>query len=379
MPGRPARRISLGKRRLLIIGGAVAAAVVLLCLFVTGVIPLFSMGGVNTHTIGRLLPQNVTANSHGLLYAEGSQVCLVSPNGSEAWTIDVGLTDISTCASEDLILSYSGPNLQTMLYTREQLFSTSVDSPILGGAAGTEYVAVLIDAPEDNSGTQQMIYLFDRSGQKTGQLSFSRQVLDFGFFSDDTMSDLFWTLSLDTAGVAPVSYVTMYNKANGEMTYSITISARVVERVIVTSNLIYANGSGALTAYTYFGEAQAAVPVQGWQIGAVAADASGVDIAYVPRAASATIEAVQPVHGDGASGIATFTDARFGLPMDVIGVAVTKSRLFAFTHDTMYVYSLDGTQERSQNLGVEITDVKQVSNDYAVLWGERDTHILRLQ
>lgn len=379
MFGTPSRRATIGRRRLVIIITVAAVAGIFAFLLFTGRLPMLSVGGVSTRTISGIVPQSVVGNSQGFVYSEGSEVHLLSTAGQERWVVDVGLSEVTTCASDDLILNYSGPNLQAMLYSKEQLFLTSVDSPILEGAAGKEYVAVLIDAPEDNAGTQQMIYLFNRAGQKTGQLSFSRQVIDFGFFSDDTMTDLFWTLSLDTAGTAPMSYITMYNKANGEMTYSITISARVIEKVIVTSNLIYASGSGALTAYTYFGEAQASEPVPGWKIGAYVSGTTALDMAYVPRAEAASIESVRTFSSDGVSGMASFESARFGLPMGILGVAVTPSSLYALSNDTLYVYTLGGELQRSQPLGLEITGIKQVSSEYCVLWGSRDTHVLRLQ
>lgn len=367
-----------GRKALLIVAAAVAAGVFCF-LFFTGRLPAMTVGPGAMHSLGRLVPESIVADENGLLYTEGSQLHCLQPSGQERWAVDLNMGDISTCTSSDLILNYAGPNLQVMQFTEEQLFATSVDSPILAGAAGQEYVAVLIDAPEDDTSAQQMIYLFDKSGQKSGQLSFSRQVIRFGFFSDETISDLFWTLSLDTSGSAPVSYITMYNKLNGEMTYSITISDRVVEEVFVTSNFIYASGSGLLTAYTYFGEAEANEPVQGWKPAAVAATSSALYAAYVPRADAAYIEGIMTIHADGATGAASVGSARFALPMDVLSAAITQSRVFAFTSDTMYVYTLSGTLERSQALGAHVSRVKQVSDSCAVLWGQNDSYILELE
>ena len=61
-----------------------------------------------------------------------------------------------------------------MRYSKEQLFATSVDSEILDGAAGSEYVAVSIDAPAGDATVQQMIYVFGADGQKSTQLSLQR-------------------------------------------------------------------------------------------------------------------------------------------------------------------------------------------------------------
>lgn len=359
----------------------IAAVIVggLSLLYFTGHFPALPIGPGAAHGLGRTVPENVQGNEHGFLYSEGSHLFFLQPSGQERWSADIGFSDITTKASPDLILNYSGPSLQVMQYSKEQLFATSVDSPILSGAAGQEYIAVLIDAPDEDTTAQQMIYLFDRNGQKSGQLSFNRQVIQFGFFTDATITDLFWTLSLDTSGSAPVSYITMYNKVNGEMTYAITISDRVIEDVYVTSNQIFANGSGLLTAYTYFGEAQSSEAVQGWRPGAVVTNSTSLYAAYVPRVESRYVETVRTVQADASSNGVSMGTARFALPMNILGVAVTPSRVYAFSPDTMYVYTLSGSLEKSQALGTDVWQVKQASDDYVVLWGQHESYILELQ
>lgn len=373
------RRLRARGRGFLVFIVAAVAAVVFGILFFSGRIPSLPVGPGAAHGLGRTVPDSIQGNEHGFLYAEGTNLIYLQVSGQEQWSVDVGFSDITTRASSDLILNYAGPNLQVMQFTKEQLFATSVDSPILAGAAGREYIAVLIDAPEEDASAQQMIYLFDKNGQKSGQLSFNRQVIQFGFFSDETISDLFWTLSLDTSGAAPVSYITMYNKVNGEMTYAITISDSTIEDVYVTSSQIFVNGSGLLTAYTYFGEAQGSEPVQGWKPGSVVSNSTSLYAAYVPRVEAMYVEGVRTIQAESVGGTVSMGTARFALPMGILDVAVTPSRVFAFSSDTMYVYTLGGTLEREQPLGTEVTRVKQVSDNYAVLWGEHESYILQLQ
>lgn len=380
MFGRQSRRSRMRGRSSFIIIVAAIAAGIFCFLFFTGRLPAMTVGPGALHSLGKILPHDVQAGNNMLLYSEGSELNCFQLSGQRKWSVELSTMDeISTSVSADLILNYSGPNLQVMQFTEEQLFTTSVDSPILSGAAGVEYVAVLIDAPEDDAAAQQMIYLFDKNGQKTGQLSFNRQIVQFGFFSDETITDMFWTLSVDTSGAAPMSYITMYNKSSGDMTYSITVSDRIIEKVYVTSNIIYACGSGTLTAYTYFGDVQVTERIHGWKPASVITADSSLYAAFVPRAEAAYIEGVLTFRADGTSGTVSMGSARFTLPMNVIQVAVTRQSVFAFTRDTMYVYSLGGSPDRQQPLGVEVTRAKQVSDDYVVLWGQNDSYILQLQ
>lgn len=380
MFGKPSHRASLRTRRILIIVLCAAAAGIIFLLFATGHFPALVFGNGNVRSISRVLPDNIQTGGSGFLYSEGSQLTCLNRSGSEAWSLNVGLSDIVTEASEELILNYSGPNLQVMRYSKEQLFSTSVDSEILDGAAGNDYVAVSIDAPAGDATVQQMIYIFGEDGQKSSQLSLDREVTDFGFFTDENQTDMFWVLSLDTSGAAPISYVTIYNKTTGETNYSISISDRVVERVYITSNLIFVSGSGVISAYTYNGAQQYELAVHGWKPDAAAVQPYSLRVVYVPRAATANIESILLVQAEEGVNASNFADHHFVLPMGVFDAAVTNSNVFAFTKDAMYVYSLDGSLQRIQDLGADITSVKQVSNTYAVLWSSKNnTYIMRLQ
>lgn len=378
MLGKPSRRAKMHLRRLIIFILCAVVAAVLIVLFAMGRFPALVFGNGSVRSIGRILPDNVQAGGAGFLYSEGSQLICLNRYGSEAWSLDIGFSDITTSASEDLILNYSGPNLQVMRGTKAQLYATSVDSGILAGKAGNEYVAVLISAPASDATVRQMIYIFDQEGQKSSQLSFDREVIDFGFFSDETQSDLFWVLSLDTDGAAPLSYVTVYNKANGETINQITISDRVIEKAYITSNLIFVSGSGLLSGYTYFGEQQYELPVQGWRPAAATVEPLLFRAVYVPRS-DTTLESLRVAQAQESASSANFADCQFFLPMDILDVAVSPTHVFAFAKSTMYVYSLDGVLQKQQSLGAEITSLKQVSSDYVVLWGDSNTYLMRLE
>ncbi|MBD5560971.1 MAG: hypothetical protein HDQ87_11615 [Clostridia bacterium] len=380
MFGRPSHRARIRTQRLLIILLCAAAAGIVIFLFATGHFPTLVFGNGSVRSLSRVLPDNIQEGADGFLYSEGSQLICLNRSGSEAWSLNVGLSDIVTRASDELILNYSGPNLQVMRYSKEQLFATSVDSEILDGAAGSEYVAVSIDAPAGDATVQQMIYVFGADGQKSTQLSLDREVIDFGFFSDDTQTDILWVASLDTSGAAPISYVTIYNKTNGEVSFSVSMSDRVVEKAYVTSNLIFVSGSGIMTAYTYHGELQSEVAVHGWKPEEAAVQPLSLRVLYVPRADAVHTESVLVYQADEGSSASSFADYHFVLPMGVLDTAITPTNVFAFTENTMYVYSLDGGLQRVQELGADIASVKQVSNSYVILWGTRNnTYIMRLQ
>lgn len=184
----------------------------------------------------------------------------------------------------------------------------------------------------------------------------------------------------DSSGSAPTSQVTLYNKSTGETTNAITLPDRVAEKVYVTSKLIFVSGSGMLSAYTYTGEQAYEIPVYGFGPAAAAVEPLRFSSVYKPRPASSHIETALVFQATESSSTSDFRDYRFTLPMNVIALAISPSQAFAFTADTMYVYSFDGNLQRSQNLGTTIMSVKQVCNDYVILWGEdSNTYILQLR
>ena len=101
-------------------------------------------------------------------------------------------------------------------------------------------------------------------------------------------------------------------------------------------------------------------------------------MAYVPRQQTVSIDAAQIYAADGANSGAGFTDLKINLPQNVFSVAITQNRLYAFTSTTVSVYLPDGSLEKVQDLGAEITKVKQVSDNYAILWDMQKSYIMRL-
>lgn len=196
MFGIPSHRAKTRTRRLILIIVCIASVATVALLFFTGHFPALIFGTGSVRSIHSTLPSNIQGTDNGFIYSQGSEIFLIGKSGTETWSLNTELEDIQTCVSEDLILNYSGPNLQVMRFSKEQLFATAVDSDILSGAAGEEYVAVLINAPPGDASVLQTIYIFDSAGQKSTQLSLDSQVTDFGFFSDETQSDVFWVSSL---------------------------------------------------------------------------------------------------------------------------------------------------------------------------------------
>jgi hypothetical protein len=251
--------------------------------------------------------------------------------------------------------------------TKEQLFTTAIDTEIIDAAVGKDTIAILTVTATEQGGEQYFISLFNSRGEQTGNARFSYEVIDFGFHGD---SDMLWVLELDADGVVPLSYVTTY-MSDGSMTNSIPVNSQIVEDVFVTDSAIFTGGTNAITSYTYFGEQLAEQGIYGWKNAAYSVTPQTVKLAYIPRTTIKDIDTVRIYSGD-------LSYIHIRLPWSVFSVAVTQNRTYAFSDSAVYVYTSDGSLEKQIDLDTSITKVKQLSDTCVILWDQQRSYIMKL-
>lgn len=358
------------KIRLIIIAAALAAAAgVFALLYFAGLLPGATLFGTDIHPVDYSLPENVIANSNGLLYNQGNTLFYADKNGSVIWEQQLEMQDSSTAASDELICNYAGKSLQVMKYDKSLLFSTNIESEIIDVAVGKAMVAVLTQSVNEQQQLRSYISLFSTVGDQTGQqIDFSeRQVTDFGFYGDN---DMFWALALDTSGVVPVSIISTY-KSDGSMTSNIQETTQIVESVFLTDTAIFSSGTKYLTSYSYFGERQAEDSIHGWKEAASWLTPQTCSLAYIPRSSESDIDVARVYSAD-------LSYSQIRLPAQVFSVAVTAEKLYAFAPEKIYAYFIDGTPDKTTDLNYTLTAVKQVSDNQAVLWSASESYIMDL-
>ena len=366
---KPSRRKKRRRLTSIIIAVAIAAAAVLGIFLYLDNFTDFSFTKPMLKETSVTLPENAAANANGILYMQDGSLYLMDKTGAESWSLklnDGGASKFT--ASEKLICSYSQTSLQVLTFNKEELFTTSLDSEIMGVQCGNNTVAVLTGAVDETGIQKYYIYLFNEKGEQSGKpIDFStRPVIDFGFQGEN---DMLWALSLNSAGVVPVSYVTTY-KTDGSITGNIEINTQLIERVTVTGDSIFASGTNNLIKYNYFGEKQGDVSIYGWKPVA-ASNGASLTLAYISRADLVNIESVLIITGDLSSHI-------IRLPYDVFSVAVSQNKLYAYTANEIYEYTFDGKLERSVKIDQPITMAKQVSSDTAVVWDAQKSYLMSL-
>lgn len=380
---KPSRRSKVRIRKRVIIIAAIAAAAVLGVFLLLRFSPKISVGTGPLVETGHAIPETATASSSGILYADGGSITLMDFNGEEKWNLPVEMQAPSLASSESLICAYTAQSMELMDYNKQQLFGAKFDSTIQDAACGVDHVALLTNsnaAPAETEETaeeettaaafKQVIYLFDRENNATGQIEFtSKQVVDFGFSGD---TDSLWVLTLDTTGIVPASYIATY-KSDAMQVSTIEINTQIVEEVYMTDYLTFAAGTNSIVSYTKASQKEKDALYYGWAPWSVYQTSEDVIFACAPIGGGKDIPMARLYFTD-------LSERTISLPQGVLSIAVSGTRLYAFTDSEVYVYNhADGSLVRTDKTNVTLSAAKQVSNGYALVWDvQKKAYIMKL-
>ena len=153
-----------------------------------------------------------------------------------------------------------------------------MDADILSAKAGAVYTAVLLSPEHDST-----IVILENGGREVDRLTFADQtVLDYGFFSNDT---LFWVMTLDTSGTVPTTAISTYRP--GRMIVgSITDAQQLMYQVMFQSSQVVCAGTTHLKVYDYTGREDESrrTLIYGWYLAAVEDGVDDPMMAFVPGA-----------------------------------------------------------------------------------------------
>lgn len=355
---KPSRRKK--RRRLITILIWVAAAVGITAgvLFLLTVFTDFSPFSPLLRETETTLPENVQTVGDNLLYDQDGTLYLRDKNSAPVWEMNLDPENSKYAVSESLICTWFQADIKAYSFEREQLFTTAVASSVMDVRCGQNTIAVLTGAANESGQTLYYLTLLNTKGKQIGQVEFNtRQVLDFGFSGKD---DMLWSLSLDTSGVVPISYISTY-KSDGSPTSSIENNTQVIEGVYITSDSIFATGTNDLFAYNYFGEKQGETLIYGWAPAYVSIDGTDAVLAYTSRSRGASIESAKLFFPD-------LSQMIFYLPRGTFSIAVTQNALYAYTENTVSEYRISGELVKTTKLDYTLTSAKQLSDTLAVCW-----------
>lgn len=257
----------------LIVAMTLAAYLIAIAIRGSGDTPLSSIVRLNT-----VSNRDVRVSGANVYYLEGGSLHCVTSGGKYVWNLGVD-TDSEFSASEHGVAVWNRKKLTLVeKETGHLLASKTMDGEILSALVGDRYVAVVL-APEHNS----TVVLLNSAGDVVDTLSSFNgyTVLDFGFYEGQ---ELFWIMTLDSAGSTPTCQISTFIPGKRE-TGTIEDAEQVIYQVMFRSNYIAAVGTNYLRLYDYTANEKKNLrtTVYGWYMDAVDKRSDDPLMLFVPN------------------------------------------------------------------------------------------------
>lgn len=315
----------------------------------------------------------VLTQKNGVLYTEDDNLVFTDYYDKEIWNKKMFAADVKVTSSDSLIAVYNSKMIQLFDMDGNQFFSKELTGNIMNAKCGVDKLAVITEVQTEEEGTKKFLAVFNTKGDQLDNIDFFAQhIIDIGFYGKNSQ---LWVLTLDSTGVIPISRIATYNPGVS-MTGIIDINGQLVDKLIIDENSIYASGTTNLTVYNLFGEKQESLLVYGWYFhGEYILDNKPIFI-YVPR------NAVVKNRFDSLRIIRTTksgnTDLTINLPPDIMKASIYNNKLYCFSQNNLYKYSLEGKLEDKYDLPYPIDGVFKIYENHAFLIKGADVFSLPL-
>ena len=295
----------------------------------------------------------------GFVYYDGSSLLRMSSSGQTVWSHLVG-ANAQFDAQTTGVAAWSG-DLLTLIGWEDGVvqYSSVLSTDIVSARMGGKYAAVLL-APE----TDGSLLLMEPGGRQVDTLEFNGQtVLDYGFFSDDS---LFWVMSLDTSGTVPTCEISTYSPGK-RIVGSISDHEQLMYQVIFRNSQLLCAGVTHLKVYDYIGTEQTAERklIYGWYL--VSADGNSRDpmMAYALNSQFDAGEGLQDVRM-----MRSNLDQTVRMPFGCASLVASGSRVYGFSKDGYIMIAKAGQQRvEAYPTGIAMDRVYGVTSDNVAVVG----------
>ncbi len=347
------RRKLRNKRRLLLpvactSGFLVVALIIYLLIFG------FGPAADNFYPLEVTSEAEVVANSKNIYYLSGATLNCADNKGREKWKVKFtsGAADLS--ASEDLICVYSSDFATLLTDDGEHMFTIpTTDIRTKSVRCGMGYTAFLGETED-----AQYLRVFDTEGAEIYRSEYGiSDILDYGFYG---ANDILYILSLDTAGISPVSRVTTISPATQALTGTIEINDQLISDIKFLDTNMLLCGTSTLSNYDNFGKPTDSTSIYGLSLSDSALSGSSYVYAFLPRDISElTTSCTARIVSSTSKGE---TDTNIQLPSGVLDAYVSSTKLYCILQDSVYIYKLTGEFERAVEAPSQITGVEKLGD-----------------
>ncbi len=317
----------------------IAAIVAFLCFLI--------FSGRNSGSIGVVklrcsAAQSVMPFGDSVVYYDGTTIYCLNTNGTEKWNYTIGANaGISTDGGS--VIAWVDNQLFIIDKNGKSTYSDHLSDEIQFARAGSKYVAAVL-----GDGIGPKLIMKDLNGNTVDEENLAYEdmvILDAGFFAD---GEYLWIIGLDVYGTVPSS--TMFTMLVGQRnTGEISLGEPLVYAVKYAAEKLYVISTRQMNVYDYRGtqNKNASMLVYGWRLIDSAETGAGADLLFSPSrqfSQSESITELRLIRGS--------QDKRLTLPSSCVGGALYKSKIYAFSQDSIYRISYQEQRFTGLNLPI---------------------------
>lgn len=235
-------------------------------------------------------------------------------------------------------------------------FSGTVERVVCGSA----HIAVYV-----RSDTGESIEIFRADGSQSDAIVFEGvSLVSFGVDAAD--GDTLWTLTLNTAGGAPISTLTTYNLAQGVTNGLMNIHGELIGSVRFTPTSLFLCGTSHIIRYNRSGNSEAYRELcYGYAVEDFSSTASGPLFMCAPQAEESIdhVRLYSLQEGD-------LSGARIGsvqLPEGSFSAALYNGRLGICTEEALYLYDASGALVSTMEFEIPVERAEKLSESRMLL------------
>lgn len=349
----------------------ITSILVVLVVLITGLVMVLTKGREVKDSMAEL-PFGSDATyfcvGNTIVYANGDLLTCLDSSLKTVWQLRMYTSGLNYTASDNVIVATSENAIQVINSESNPLFTKQLEEGTIRSArAGKDKVAISVDQQLTDS-TVSYIIVFDLNGNDLYKLTTTgRNIIDYGF---DAESSQLYVLELDVDGAVPVSRISTFRPETQAMTGINDLKDQLVGRVYITDDRIYAMGTSYLTTFTALKQSQKLL-VYGWTVEDICT-AGDPTFVYVQSAEmNSTLSVARIIRASG-------NDIKINLPPGVTSVMDTGEKIYCFTSDSIFVYTVEGKYQRTHTLPFAIKGAKKAINGYAFITAGEAVYLLPL-
>lgn len=305
----------------------------------------------------------MATGGNNVYFMRGTNLVCADYYGNEKWTSKFSAGELNLVAANAAVCVFDDYSANVFDPSGNVFFTVArSDFKIISIKLGNKTMAIYASSIEDPDSRYMLVYDYTGKPLSTTKVE-DEMLLKYGIFGTN---DTFWTLSLVTKNVLPVSQITTSNPIQNKITGVVRIDDQLVSDVYFRDLDMYLLGTIHLYKCNTFGVRKSDTLTYGLACLDTAEPPGDIAFLFAPRDSvdSGMYFTARIITDSG-------KDSMLQLPEGVFALHLSQSKVYCFAPTGVYIYNFNGIYEQKLESGFLITGVKKLS-DSAVLLQTQD-------